>query len=87
MRRVSAGPRRQALGFVFLVFGVPAPIAGSEEQTIDCPTASLTRLFLLAALAHGEVSAKSIGVEAWSSKKTILSHHERPAYPLFCFWP
>ncbi len=36
---------------------------------------SLTRLFFVAALAHGEVRAKRIGVETRLSKKTILSHH------------
>jgi len=39
----------------------------------------------LVVLGRGEVSAKSIGIEARSSKKTILSHHERPANPLLCF--
>lgn len=43
------------------------------------------RLLFLAALVDGKVRAKRIGVEARSSKKTVLSHHERPANPLFCF--
>src|SRR6266446_10697748 len=46
---------------------------------------SLMRLLFLAALVDGKVRAKRIGVEARSSKKTVLSHHERPANPLFCF--
>jgi len=48
------------------------------------PRVLLAHLVLFATLA-GEVRAKSIGVETWSSKKTILSRHERPANPLFRF--
>jgi hypothetical protein len=48
------------------------------------PRVLLAHLVLFATLA-GEVRAKSIGVEARVSKKTILSRHERPANPLFRF--
>jgi hypothetical protein len=47
--------------------------------------APLAPLLFLVVLAHGEVCAKRIGVEARVSKKTILSRHERPANPLFRF--
>ncbi len=43
------------------------------------------RLFFFATLVHGEISAKNLGVEARSSKKTILGRHERTANPLFRF--